>query len=76
MQIDQNMLKKLLTMNDAQLRGVIEAVAAEAGIDPAVLGLDTKNIGNVRRALGSAQDSDLEQINTLYNTYKQNKHGR
>ena len=76
MQIDQNMLKKLLTMNDAQLRGVIEAVAAEAGIDPAVLGLDTKNIGNVRRSLGSAQDSDLEQINTLYNTYKQNKHGR
>ena len=76
MQIDRNMLEKLLTMNDAQLRGVIEAVAAEAGIDPAMLGLDTKNIGSIREALGSARDSDFEQINNLYNTYKQNKRGR
>lgn len=76
MQIDRNMLEKLLTMNDAELRSVIETVATEAGIDPAMLGLDTQNIGSIRRALGSATDTDIKQINTLYHTYKQNKRGR
>ena len=44
MQIDQKTLARLLAMNDAQLGTVIEKIAAEAGIDPALLGLNPKNI--------------------------------
>lgn len=76
MQIDRKMLDRLLTMNDAQLREVIETIAAEAGIAPGVLGLDPKNIQSIRGALGSATDADLKQINAIYDTYKQNRRGR
>ena len=76
MQIDRKILDRLLTMNDEQLRGVIEAVASEAGIDPRVLGLDPANIQSIRTALGSATDSDLGQINAIYDSYKQSKRGR
>jgi hypothetical protein len=75
MQIDRKMLDKLLTMNDEQLRTVIETIATEAGIDPRVLGLDPRNIQSIRSALGSTTDSDLGQINAIYNSYKQNKRG-
>lgn len=76
MQIDQKMLNRLLTMDDKQLGEIIQAIAAEAGIDPAMLGLNPQNIQSIRQALGSATDQDLEQLNAVYNTYKQNKRGR
>ena len=75
MQIDRKMLDRLLKMNDEQLGEVIETIAAEAGIDPATLGLDPRNVQNLRRALGSANDSDLRQINAIYESFKQNKRG-
>ena len=76
MQIDQKMLNRLLTMDDKQLGEIIQTIAAEAGIDPAMLGLNPQNIQSIRQALGSATDQDLEQLNAVYNTYKQNKRGR
>ena len=73
MQIDQKTLSKLLSMNDAQLGAVIQAIASEAGIDPTQLGLNPDNIASVRRALGSATDADLKQMNALYESYRQGK---
>jgi hypothetical protein len=73
MQIDQKTLARLLSMNDAQLGAVILSIAAEAGIDPAQLGLNPDNIASVRQALGSATDADLKQMNALYESYRQNK---
>ena len=76
MQIDQKMLNRLLTMNDDQLGEIIKAIATEAGIDPAMLGLNPNNIQSIRQALGSATEQDLQQLNAVYDTYKQNKRGR
>lgn len=76
MQIDQRMLNRLLTMNDDQLGEIIKTIATEAGIDPAMLGLNPDNIQSIRQALGSATEADLQQLNAVYDTYKQNKRGR
>lgn len=76
MQIDQKMLNRLLTMDDAQLGEVIKTIATEAGIDPAMLGLNPDNIQSIRQALGSATEQDLRQLNAVYDTYKQNRRGR
>lgn len=76
MQIDQKMLNRLLTMDDAQLSEVIKTIATEAGIDPAMLGLNPDNIQSIRQALGSATEQDLRQLNAVYDTYKQNRRGR
>ena len=73
MQIDQKTLSRLLSMNDAQLGAIIRGIAAEAGIDPAQLGLNPDNIASVRRALGAATDADLAQMNALYESYRQSK---
>ena len=73
MQIDKRMLDRLLTMNDEQLGDLIKNIASEAGIDPNQLGLNPDNINNIRQALGSATDSDIEQLNTVYSSYKQNR---
>ena len=76
MQIDRKMLDRLLMMNDEQLGEVVRTIAAEAGIDPAVLGLNPQNIQSIRQALGSATQSDLQQLNNVYDAYKQNKRER
>ncbi len=76
MQIDQKMLNRLLMMNDEQLGEVIKTIAAEAGIDPLSLGLNPENIASIRQALGSATQSDLEHLNTVYDSYRQNRKKR
>ena len=73
MQLDANMLKRLLAMNDEQLGTLIRGIAAEAGIDPATLGLDVNHIAQIRAALGSATDRDLERLSDVYETYRQNR---
>ena len=70
MQIDKQMLNKILTMNDQQLSALIGQIALEAGIDPKTLGLDPHNIAGVRQALGGATEADLEQLNRIYGSYK------
>ena len=72
MQIDPKMLNRLLSMNDEQLSQLIKAIAQEAGIDPAVLGLNSNNVAQIRKALGSATEEDLRQLNTVYDSYRQN----
>lgn len=73
MQIDQKTLNRLLSMRDDQLAGVIQKIAADAGIDPAALGLNPDNIAEIRRALGSASSEDLEQLGKIYDAYRQNR---
>ena len=76
MQIDANMLKRLLTMSDEQLGMFIRGIAAEAGIDPATLGLDLDHISQIRAALGGATEQDLKQLNEVYEAYRQNRRKR
>ena len=76
MQIDERMLKKLLSMNDEQLGQMIQKIAAESGIDPAQLGINPQNIESVRSALGSIGEDELEGINRLYDDYRRGKRDR
>lgn len=73
MQLDKKMLNRVLMMNDDQLGELIKSIAAEAGIDPAALGLNTQNIQGIRQALGNATEADLKELNTVYDSYKQRK---
>ena len=73
MQIDERMLKRLLAMNDEQLGQMIQKIAAETGIDPAQLGINSQSIESVRSALGSIGEDELEGINRLYEDYRRNQ---
>lgn len=72
MKLDKRMVNRLLSLNDEQLGNVIKSIAAESGIDPAVLGLNADNIQSIRQALGMAREEDLQQMGEIYNAYRQN----
>ena len=73
MQLDQKTLAALLAMSDDQLGAVIQKIARDAGIDPAILGINPEQVESIRRALGSVTDRDLDALNELYRGYKQGK---
>ena len=73
MQIDQNTLARLLSLDDQRLGEVIRTIASESGIDPSALGLDPNSIGQIRSALGSATDEDLVRLNAVYADYRRNR---
>jgi len=66
MQIDRESLEKLLTLNDRQLKLVINKLAADSGIDPREFNINTQDIESIRRALSSASDSDLARVAEMY----------
>ena len=74
MQLDRNMLNRLLSMNDDQLGEMIRKIALESGIDPAQLGMNTQNINSIRNALNTTSDQDLEKLSALYENYRRNRH--
>ena len=78
MQLDKNMLNRLMTMNDDQLAAFVQKIALESGIDPTMLGINPESIQSIRQALGSAKDEDIQQLNLIYEEYhnKHNKHPR
>jgi len=76
MQLDRKKLDLLLGMNDDQLSALIQSIAKESGIDPAALGLNPNNIQSIRRALGSATEEDLKELNRIYADYRQQKKNR
>lgn len=76
MQLDRKKLDLLLRMNDDQLSALVQSIAKESGIDPALLGLNPNNIQSIRQALGSATDEDLKELNQIYADYQQNKRSK
>jgi hypothetical protein len=76
MQLDRKKLDRLLGMSDEQLGALVQSIAKESGIDPAMLGLNPDNIQSIRHALGSATDEDLKELDQICNTYRQQKKNR
>lgn len=76
MQIDRESLEKLLTLNDRQLKMVINKLASDSGIDPASFNINPQDIESIRRALSTASDSDLERVAQMYEQNQKNKRGR
>ena len=73
MEINRDAVDKLLTLNDRQLRSIIQNLAKESGIDPSEFNIDTNSISSIRSALNSASDEDLKKI---AEQYEANKKGR
>lgn len=73
MQINRENLDKLLSLNDFQLRMIVRRIAAEGGIDPASLNIDTGSVESIRRVLGSATDEDIARIAEQYASNAKNK---
>ncbi|MBO5939226.1 MAG: hypothetical protein J6Q82_06995 [Clostridia bacterium] len=73
MQLDRDALNKVLSLNDRQLKNLIQRLAAESGIDPKEFNIDPSSIESIRTALGSATDDDLRRITEQYEA---NKRGR
>ena len=73
MQIDREAIDKLLTLNDRQLKHIIQRLANDSGIDPAQFNIDTGSIASIRFALANASDEQLRQV---AEQYEANKKGR
>lgn len=66
MQINRENLDKLLSLNDRQLKMMVQRIAAQSGIDPKELNIDTNSIESIRSVLSSATDADLSRIAAQY----------
>ena len=66
MNINRENLDKLLSLNDFQLKMMINKLAAQGGIDPKDFNIEPSSIESIRRVLSSATDADLERIATQY----------
>lgn len=59
--LDRNALNRLLSLNDKQLKAVLERLASESGLDLSALSVSPDDIASVRSALSGATDRDLEE---------------
>ena len=73
MEINRDAVNKLLTLNDKQLKMIIQSLVRDSGIDPSQFNIDTGSISSIRSALSSATDADLKKI---AEQYEANKKGR
>lgn len=73
MQLDRKKVRRLLDLSDEQLSALIRQVAADSGIDPAMLGIRPESIQSVRQALENATDEDIRNLSLIYEDYKQKR---
>lgn len=73
MKLDRKALDRLLSLNDTQLKGVIESIAAESGLDLSSFGISQRDITSIRSALSSATDEDIQKASEQLNEYNKNR---
>lgn len=73
MEIKRENIDKLLSLNDWQLKMIIQKIAAESGIDPAQFNINTNSIDSIRKALTNATDEELRQVAEQYEQNMKNK---
>ncbi len=61
MMLDRNALNRLLSLNDRQLKTVMERLATDSGLDLSSFNISPDDIASIRSALSGATDSDLEK---------------
>ena len=70
MRIDRKGVEKLCSMNDERMWGAIKLFAGVNGIDLSKKRVGKEDIRNLRTALRSLTDGDLERVNRFIHTYK------
>lgn len=73
MQLDQKMLQKMLSMNDAQLKSVILSLAENSGLDLSTFNISPHDINSIRTALSGATDEDLRRASEQLRSFRQKK---
>ena len=62
MEFDRNALSRLLSLNDTQLKFLVNRLASEYGIDLASYNVTEGDIKSVRRALENLSDEQLRDL--------------
>ena len=70
MEINRDSINRLLSLNDRQLKSIIQSLAKESGIDPADFNIDSNSIVSIRSALSGASDEDLRRLAEQYEANK------
>lgn len=70
MKLDKKSLDRLLSMNDAQLKRIIEKAASESGLDLSSFGITDGDISSIRKALSGATDEDIKRASETLDQYK------
>lgn len=73
MEIKRENLEQLLSLNDWQLKMIIQKIVKESGIDPSQFNVDTSSIESIRKALSTASDEDLKNIAEQYEQKQKSK---
>ncbi len=60
MQIDNNALRKIMTMDDRELKALITAIAGERGLS--LPNVSASDLAKIRSALGSMSPADVEAL--------------
>ncbi len=61
MQLDRNAIATLMALDDAQLKFIINRMAATVGIDTEYFGLKHRDVAAIRKRLGELTDADLAE---------------
>ena len=61
MQIDKNMVDRILSLDDTELWQAIVLIAKEAGFDLSSQKISPKDIAKIRAMLGGASEKDIER---------------
>ena len=60
MQLDNNALRKIMTMDDRELKALITAIAGERGLS--LPNVSASDLAKIRSALGSMSPADVEAL--------------
>ena len=70
MKIDRRKIEMLTSMKDERMWSTIKFFAGGAGIDLSRKKVSPRDIANIRAALGSLTDNDLNRINEILCIFK------
>ena len=62
MKIDRVMLRRILTLDDSQLKFIISRIAAQTGVDISGFDMSPAALAKLRLAVESADDAELEKL--------------
>ena len=71
MNLDESSVKRLLALNDAQLRMVLRRLAADYGVDLSGFSLGAQELAQLRSILSVANSQQIEQLLTQFPQVKE-----
>ena len=73
MQLDKRAIDRLLSLNDEQLKSIINGLAQSSGLDLSSFNITPGDISSIRHALSTADNEDLKRASEQLNNYKKSR---